>query len=144
MNRLGLAAPALVALLALGCAGCGETISDAYVIKNDPGHVEPIEGRDEGLVTLTAAAAERLQIRTVAVVRTGARLVVPEEAVFVDTAGDWWVFTSPEENAFVREAISIVDQQDGKALLETGPAPGTKVVVVGVAELSGVENAVGH
>jgi len=138
---LGLAGTAMVAAVLSGCAGAA---SDKYLIQNDPGHVATIPGSDVGMVTLSDGAAERLQIETTEVVAEGKRLVVPSEAVFVDTSGVWWVFTSPEPNHFVREMIQLLRQRDGKAILAAGPAPGTEVVIVGVAQLSGVETSIGH
>lgn len=143
MTRTHLGA-AWIALLAAVLSSCGDAASDAYVIQNDPGHVEPIPGSDLGLVTLADGAAERLEIRTTEVVAAGKRLVVPSEAVFVDTSGVWWVFTSPEPDHFVREEIQILRQRDGQAFLTGGPVPGTKIVVRGVAELYGVEQSIGH
>jgi len=143
-GRHAAAAALLSALLPWLLSACGAPPSDAYVVHNDPGHVEAIPGSDVGLVTLTEDAVARLGIRTADVAGVGKRLVVPGEAVFVDTAGHWWVFTNPEPNHFVREEIQLLRQRDGKALLSAGPAPGTKVVVVGVAQLSGVEQAIGH
>jgi hypothetical protein len=142
MTRTGRAAGAV--LISAVLSSCGAAASDSYVIQNDPGHVEAIPGRDEGLVTLTEAAVKRLRIRTTDVVDTGKRLMVPDEAVFVDTDGRWWVFTNPEPHHFVREEIQLIRQRAGQALFSAGPASGTKVVVVGVAELYGVEQAVGH
>lgn len=141
MTRAG-ATAVPIALLAALLSSCAAAPSDAYVIQNDPGHVEEIPGSDVGLVTLSDGAAERLQIRTAAVVAAGKRLVVPSEAVFVDTSGVWWVFTNPEPDTFVREEIQLLRQRDGRAVLASGPAPGTEVVIVGVAQLYGVENAV--
>lgn len=132
------------ALLAGLLCSCGAAASDAYVIQNDPGHVKDIPGSDVDLVTLADGAAERLQIRTAEVVAAGKLLVVPDEAVFVDTAGVWWVFTSPEPDHFVRAEIQLLRHKNGKAFLAEGPAAGTKVVVVGAAELSGIEQAIGH
>lgn len=132
------------ALLAGLLCSCGAAASDAYVIQNDPGHVEDLPGSDVDLVTLADGAAQRLQIRTAEVVAAGKRLVVPDEAVFVDTSGVWWVFTNPEPDHFVRAEIHLVRQRDGRAVLASGPAAGTKVVVVGAAELYGIEQAIGH
>ena len=143
MTGAGHRAAGLVFLTAV-LSSCGAAASDKYVVKNDPGHVEPIPGSDLGMVTLTDGAAERLQIQTTEVVAAGKRLVVPSEAVFVDTSGVWWVFTSPEPNHFVRAQIELLRQQDGKAVLAAGPEPGTEVVIRGVAQLYGVEESVGH
>jgi hypothetical protein len=142
MRRTRSAAGAV--LIAAVLSSCGAAASDSYVIHNDPGHVEAIPGRDEGLVTLTEAAVKRLKIQTTGVVDTGKRLMVPDEAVLVDTDGRWWVFTSPEPHHFVREEIQLRRQRAGQAWFSAGPPAGTQVVVVGVAELYGVEQAVGH
>ena len=142
-------AAAAVALLAGALpagvlSSCGATPSDAYVVENDPGHVEEIPGQDVGLVSLTGEAAQRLGIDTTPVARNGRHLVVPSEAVLVDAEGVWWVFTNPEPDHFVRAEIDVSHEKDGTAYLESGPAPGTQVVTVGVAELYGVEEQVGH
>lgn len=142
MRRYGRAAGAV--LISAVLSSCGVAASDSYVIRNDPGHVEAIPGSDVGRVTLTEAAVKRLEIQTTEVVDTGTRRMVPDEAVFVDTDGRWWVFTNPAPHHFVREEIQLIRQRAGQALFSDGPAPGTKVVVVGVAELYGVEQAVGH
>ena len=123
---------------------CAGVVSDDYVIENDPGHVKHIPGSDLGRVILTAAAAERLGIRTAMVSTARKYLVVPTTAVFVDPDGVWWVYTSPAPHEFVRHEISIEREHDGLAVLTAGPSDGTEVVTVGVAELYGVEAAVGH
>lgn len=129
------------ATLLTSCAGA---VTDEYVIENDPGHATHIPGTDLSRVTLTAVAAERLGIRTVPVTTAGKHLVVPATAVFVDPDGAWWVYTSPAPQEFVRHEVSIEREHDGLAMLTAGPSDGTDVVTVGVAELYGVEAAVGH
>ena len=141
-RHVGVAASAAaVALLLTSCAGA---VSDEYVIQNDPGSVKHVAGSDLGRVTLTEAAADRLGIRTTEVTRSHGRLAVPVESVFVDPEGSWWVYTSPRPRTYIRQAVDIVRETDGKAVLSKGPAPGTEVVTVGVAEVYGVEFEVGH
>lgn len=125
-------------------ASCASVASDAYVIENDPGNVEHVDGSDIGRVTLSADAADRLRVRTTQVAREGRHLVVPDAAVFVDPNGAWWVFTMPEPGVYVRHEIVLDRQRDGLALLESGPRAGTEVVTAGVAELYGIEAEVGH
>jgi hypothetical protein len=139
----------LATLLALPLVGwplasCASTPSDAYVVENDPGHVEHVAGTDRVRVRLADGATERLRIETATVRRSGRHLVVPGEAVFVDPEGTWWVYTNPAPAVFERAEVDVVHQQDGRAVLSDGPAAGTPVVTVGVPELYGVEEEVGH
>ena len=137
---------ALAALpLALGpLASCAGVPSDAYVIENDPGTVEHVDGSDLGRVILGDGAEERLGVQTARVTREGKHLVVSDSAIFVDPEGAWWVYANPEPGVFVRHEITLEDQRDGLALLSSGPKPGTEVVTAGVAEIYGVEAEVGH
>lgn len=141
-NRLGLAALPVIAALLL--SSCAEAVSDEYVVLNEPGSVEPIEGTDLARVTLADGAAERLELQTTPVAKSAGGLVVPSAAVFVDTEGVWWVYTNPEPNVFVRHEIGLERSDGGVAFLSSGPAPGTDVVTVGVPELYGVEAEVDH
>ena len=138
--RLVLATITVVAAPLL--SSCGGVISDAYVIKNDPGHVKSTAEGD--LVTLTDQAADRLHIETTPVTTSPQGLAVPAAAVFVDTTGAWWVYEVKGPNEFIRAAVDVESIQDGRALLRSGPPPGTAVVTLGVAELYGIEEEVGH
>lgn len=141
-NRLGLAVLPVTAALLL--SSCADAASDEYVVQNEPGSVEPIEGTDLARVTLADGAAERLELQTTPVAKSAGGLVVPSAAVFVDTEGIWWVYTNPEPNVFVRHEIGLDRNDNGLAFLSSGPPLGTDVVTVGVPELYGVEAAVGH
>lgn len=118
-------------------------------IKTEPAKVETIEGSDLKRVILTTKAAERLGIETAPVRLTNLtqsalrRLVVPYASIIYDLNGETWVYTSPEPLAFVRHPI-IVDYIEGETVyLISGPDVGTDVVIVGVAEIYGVETGVG-
>lgn len=124
--------------------GCAGAVSDAYVIENDPGKVEHVDGSELGKVTLTEPAAKRLSIEVTPVEERGRRLVVPSSAIFVDPDGAWWVYTNPEPLSYVRHEVEIVREADGHVVLSSGPEAGTEVVTVGVPELYGVEAEVGH
>jgi hypothetical protein len=88
---------------------------------------------------LTAEAARRLDVQTVAARSDGKRTVIPYAAVLYDPDGRTWTYTSPEQLVFVRKDISV-DRIDGdSAILTAGPSPGTAVVTVGADELWGVE-----
>jgi hypothetical protein len=134
-TRAAIAALPAAAALLTGCAGA---VSDDYVIDDEPGHFE------DGVVHLEDGTAERLRLETSAVTENGDGLQVPNTAVFVDPEGTWWVYTNPEPNVYQREEIGLEDQGNGMSLLSSGPAPGTEVVTVGVAELYGIEADVGH
>ena len=132
---LGLA----VGLALTGCGGeTAEAAPEAAAV------VEEIEGESVSRITLTAHAAERLAIETAAVSEAGpGELAVPFSAIFWDADGQAWTYTSPETLVFVRAPV-VVESVDGdEALLTEGPAAGTTVVTLGVAELYGTETGVG-
>ena len=126
-------------------------------VKTKPAHVEHVEGSELSRVTLTAKAAERLDIKTAEVreaqvarsvrmasVGEARRKVVPYAAVLYDAHGETWVYTSPEPLVFIRHRITV-DYIDGdQAVLSEGPPAGTVVVTVGGAELFGAEFEIGH
>ena len=140
-TRLFLSGLPLAAGLLASCAG---TPSDAYIVENDPGAVEHVEGSDLGRVRLTGEAVRRLGVETAPVTRAGAHLAVPEEALFVDPEGVWWVYTNPAPGVYVRHEVGLARYRAGRAVLASGPKPGTEVVTVGVPELYGIEAEVGH
>jgi len=133
-----------IALLALLGTACGGAVADEYVVENDPGKAVKIPGTHHVQVVLQRSAADRLQIETMPVEQEGGRLVVPQRAVFVDTDGQWWVYRQVEPLAFEREKVAITRQAGGRAFFSAGPGAGTEVVTVGVPELYGVEEEVGH
>jgi hypothetical protein len=71
------------------------------------------------------------------------RSVVPYNAVIYDLKGDTWVYTSPAARTFVRQHVKVDYIDDDTAILTEGPAVGTNVVSVGVAELFGAEYGIG-
>lgn len=140
LRNRSIAAFGLVVGLAL--TGCGGTTAEAA--PEAAAVVEEIEGGSVSRITLTAHAAERLAIETATVSDAGSgELAVPFAAVFWDAQGQAWTYTNPEELVYVRAPI-FVERIDGdEALLSEGPAAGTTVVTVGVAELYGTETGVG-
>ncbi len=129
-----------IALAASLVAGCGGSISDEYEVERQPYTLEEVEGEDVLRVILTASAAERLGIETAPVLTRGGRLVVPFDAVFIDSHGGFWVYTSPEPLVYVRAPIEITRESSTEAFLAAGPPAGTEVVTVGVPELYGSES----
>jgi hypothetical protein len=138
----------LVALIvaSLQLSACGQTPSVAAT-KIQPATVEKIDGSDFNRVTLTEKAAQRLDIKTALIndeqVNGAQRKVIPYAAVVYGLKGETWAYTNPSPLTFIRQAITI-DYIDGdKVVLIDGPASGTAVVTVGVAELYGTDTGIG-
>ncbi len=134
---------AFLAVVLLVLAACGETISDKYVIIDEPVTLEEVAGSGLKKVTLTERATQRLGIATSPVTKRDEMLVVPSGALWMDVNGVFWVYTNPEPNVFLRHAVVVADDDGRRAELLSGPVPGTTVVSVGVPELFGAEVGVG-
>ncbi|MCD6021120.1 MAG: hypothetical protein K0R20_830 [Actinomycetia bacterium] len=119
--------------------GCRDVAAEEVEVGYEPATVEEIEGSDLSSVELTEDAARRIGLDTVPTTGRGGRTVVPESAIWVDVNGDEWVYTNPETLVFVRAQVVVKRYDDGLAYLSDGPAPGTEVASVGVAELIGSE-----
>ncbi len=70
-------------------------------------------------------------------------LVVPRGAVLFDALGGTWVYEARDGGVFVRLRVTLIDTIGETAVLGQGPAPGTRVVTTGTAELFGTEFGVG-
>jgi multidrug efflux pump subunit AcrA (membrane-fusion protein) len=66
-------------------------------------------------------------------------LVVPASAILYDIHGGTWVYENTAPHGFTRRRVEVRYTSDGEAVLARGPAPGTKVATVAVAELFGTE-----
>jgi hypothetical protein len=143
----------LAASLVLGClpaSACGAASEfDSEAASDEgPAKVEPIKGTDVARVTLTPQAVRRLgvataPVRLARVARGGPlRPVIPYAAVLYDAEGNAFAFTSPQPRVFVRRPITVDYIRNGRAVLKSGPRPGTPVVTVASAELLGTENGV--
>ena len=138
---------ALVASVLPFAAACTEHESHAAHAEH-PAQVEKIEGSELSRVTLTEKAAERIDAKTTSVreqdVDGTTRKVVPYSSLIYDAKGRAWIYTSPQPRTFVRQQVEV-DRVDGDSVfLVEGPAAGTEVASVGVAELYGTETGVGH
>jgi hypothetical protein len=147
MRRISLRVAALLLLAALSLAGCQRGGEDVAAV-DEPAMVEPVEGSDDLLqVTLTADAAERIDLQTAAVRTQGEgaaeRTILPYSAIVYETDGETWVYTSTGGLSFVREHIAVQEIEGDRAVLSEGPSAGTEVVTVGVAELFGAEHGIG-
>lgn len=96
---------------------------------------------------LTEKAAQRLDIQTAPVreesVGGTPHLVVPYAAVIYDLNGGTWLYASTEPLTFVRTPIVVATIEGDMAMLTEGPAVGTSVATVGVAELYGADTGIG-
>jgi hypothetical protein len=131
----------------LGLAALVSSCSDAKssATKIQPAKVEAVAGSDQKKVTLTEDAARRIDLKTAAIKdgTSAQRKVVPYAAVVYDAKGATWVYVNSQPLAFLRQSITIESIVGGDAIVTEGPAAGTNVVVVGVAELFGAESGVG-
>jgi hypothetical protein len=126
-----------VAFPAAGCGGSSDGGSSEPAAK-----VKEVAGTETSRITLSAEAAKRLDIQTAVVKQGAGGKVVPYAAVFYSPSGDTWAYVSTKPLTFVREPI-VVDRIEGdEAVLSDGPAVGTKVATVGVAELFGAESGI--
>ncbi len=70
-------------------------------------------------------------------------LVVPAASLLYDIYGGTWVYEAVTENQFERRRVQPLFTDGERAVLATGPPPGTQVVVNGAAELYGTEFGAG-
>ena len=130
---------------ALLAAGCSDSAADP---EPPPAVVETVPGSDVKRLMLTEQAVARLGIATAAVAPDdsfdGADRSVPFAAILYEPDGDTWVYTNPTPLMYVREPVTVEDVNGDIAHLSSGPATGTPVVTVGVAELFGTENGIGQ
>ena len=156
MQCRSLAVGGILVAAALSMAGCEQPIRGAAA-DGASGQVvatkiESIAGSELNRLTLSAKAAERLDIKTAPVAErqlaragsTSLRKVVPYSAVLYDSKSNTWVYTNPQPLVYVRQSIKI-DYFDGdQAVVLEGPTVGTPIVTVGAAELFGTEFETGH
>jgi hypothetical protein len=144
MRRTNLWIAVLLALAVIPLAGCQQAEEEAAASGPEPAKVEPVAGSDDlHLVTLTADAAKRIDVQTSEVRSDSGRTIVPYSAIVYETDGSTWVYTNPDGLSFVREQITVKTIDGNDAVVSKGPAVGTKVAIVGVAELFGAENGIG-
>ena len=144
-QRWGLFASSLfVVLLALLPLQAQGAEGGSGVKKSGASKVEKIAGSDVMRITLTAKAAERLDIKT-GKTTTDANgvMTAPYAALFYDGKGRTWVYTNPEPLVYVRVPVVVESIKGPNLILKEGPAAGTTVVVIGVAELYGAESGIG-
>ena len=142
MKRMSLSLFMLVMIVALQLSACAPVSPLEEEAK--PVRLEPIAGTDVNNVILTADAAKRLDLQTMAVrqeeIKGTQRIVIPYAAVLYEANGNTWVYVNVKPLTFVRQAIVIDYIDSDQAILSKGPAADAVVVTVGAAELFGAES----
>ena len=148
MNQILRIASCVIALASLQLVGCQE--KSTYT-KVEPAEIEHKDGEEFSKLTLTEKAIERLDLKTAPVEQAPAgaegqsgRIIVPYSSIIYVPTGEVFVYTSPSPRVFVRQPVEVDYIEGEKAVLKTGPGPGTLVASVGVSELLGTEIGVGH
>ena len=123
-------------VLGLVLSACGG--SSGSEAPAEPAKVTKLAGGGDR-ITLTPAAAKRIDVRTVKASSNGGNTVIPYAAVLYDPDGATWTYTSPKPLVFQRADITVDRIEGERAILAKGPAPGTAIVTLGATELWGVE-----
>ena len=100
--------------------------------------VYSVKNTEAGLVT-----GQRLMVELPLKGDEGPRLVVPYASLLYDLNGETWIYISPEPLQFLRVPVVVDYIKDDLVVLVDGPPVGTKVAIVGVAELHGADTGVG-
>ena len=127
-------------LTSVALAGCGAASAEGEL--PEVAAVEIPDDGGPGIVTLAAAAQERLGIETTPVEEGPDGLVVPYAALVYATDGSSWVFVQLEDGTYQRAEVQVRKKDGQDLLLASGPDAGTPVVTVGAAELVGVETGI--
>jgi hypothetical protein len=142
-NPRRLSAMFMAVTASLLLAACGPS-SPAASPHPKPATLEKIAGSNVARVILSEEGAKRIDLHTEPIRQQGGGRSMPYAAIVYDSAGGAWAYTLTDPLTFVRQSISVDAIKGDQAMLKDGPAPGTNVVTVGVAELYGVEFGAGH
>jgi hypothetical protein len=142
-RRSGRRAAAVLAVLVAGAllAACTE-VKPADKEHYSPSSITPVEGGEEGLVsvTLTREGADRIDLATATVgARSGGGKVIPYAALLYEKDGGAFVYTNPSGLKFLRAHIEVDRVAGDRVLLREGPAVGTRVVTTGAPQVHGAE-----
>jgi hypothetical protein len=129
---------ALSVAAGVGLAGCGQA-QGADKAAAEVASVDLPQDGGPGLITLSGAAEKRLDVRTAAVTQGPAGPVIPYAAVVYEADGSSWAFVRTEALTYQRAPIAISGITGDQVTLTSGPPAGTEVVIMGAAELVGVE-----
>jgi hypothetical protein len=129
----------------ISVSGCTSGTANSESAGEEPATVTAIEGSAElHQIQLTADAAARIGLTTdtVRTLPSNKQLAVALGAVLYDQDGATWVYVRTGTLTFQRQQVAISRVTGDVAVLQSGPAPGTAVANVGVAELRGAEDGV--
>lgn len=132
----------LTTAAALPLAGCTSTANTDSPAAAPAMVVEPTGTSGINRITLTERAVERLDIHLAAVVANGKNVQLPYSALLYDASGAEWVYVSAKAGVFERANVKVERISGDTMVLSRGPAAGTRVVIVGAAELFGVESEI--
>jgi hypothetical protein len=103
------------------------------------------EGTDTGRAATSGPPLSVAPTTTTTLVpATTLRKVIPYAAVLYQASGDAYTYTNPAPLVYVHQPITVDYVTGDLAVLTNGPPVGTVVVIVGGAELSGIETGVGY
>jgi len=133
---------AALALAALSVTACAKTGGEEEV-SNRGATLDSVPGSDVGAVTLTKIAEQRIDLKTVAIEQAANGMQIPYAALLYDPEGKTWTFVKIGDRTFQRQPVTVDHIAGDTAFLTDGPKAGSEVVVIGAAELYGVEEGVG-
>ena len=139
-KRLRAMAAGLIVIGAMSLSACKE-VEEESAAGYEPAKLEPIKGKSEDYqrVTFTKEGAARTDLQTGTVTRGGGHKVIPYEALIYNDEAKTFVYTTKKPLTYERVPVKVHRIEDDRVLLSKGPAPGTKVVTVGVTEVYGAE-----
>ncbi len=139
-RRAGRPIPIVLSVLALlvVIGGCTQDEDDSDT-SYKPATLSEADASGLKTVTFTADGARRVHVTLAPVVAEGSRVNVPYAALIYDKKGGSWVYGAAEPLVFKRVKVEVDRIVDDRALLSTGPTPGTQVVTTGAAEVWGAE-----
>ncbi len=111
-----------------------------------PATVTPIQGRDDGiqLVSFTADAARRADVKTAKVQASGRHTLIPYASLIYAEDGATYAYVSPKPLVYMREPIDVDHIAGDRVVLRDGPPRGTTVVTTGAAAVYSTESGVDH
>lgn len=137
----------IIATLIQSACSAANAGSSSAAKPEPPSVSEKVDGSEFNRVTLTEKAAQRVQVKTSKVrtetVSGAKKLVVPYASLIYGLHGETWVYTSPAPLTFQRATVTVEYIEGENAFLTEGPAEGTEVADVAVAELYGADTGVG-
>lgn len=144
-SRRHVAATLAVLAAASALSACKE-VKQAEKEHYSPAAIAPIKGGEEGevSVTLTQEGHDRIDLATQKVTKRAGRLATPYASIVYENDGSAYVYANPKPLFYERAHIEIDRVAGDQVLLKEGPAVGTNVVTVGVAQLHGAEKEYGE